>query len=47
MLLDYTLAVHHARQREDQIARQVSEGLASVGTGLRGTGRRRRRRRRS
>ena len=35
MLLDYTLAVHHARQREDQIARQVSEGLASVGTGLR------------
>ena len=41
MLLDYTLAVHHARQRQDQIARQVSEGH-----GLAGTGRRRRRRRR-
>ena len=40
MLLDYTLAVHQARQRQEQIDRQLSDHR------LEGTGRRRRRRRR-
>ena len=40
MLLDYTLAVHQARQRQEQITRQLSDHR------LEGTGLRRRRRRR-
>ena len=41
MLLDYTLAVHQARQRNEQIARQ-----AAAYSRFEETGRRRRRRKR-
>jgi hypothetical protein len=43
MLLDYTLAVHHARQRNDELARRA-EGQTFVR--FDGAARRRRRRKR-